>query len=80
MTEIEALHSRIFSKDDAIREAVTSEDLRRYMALDEAQKAHERERQQIFAELRQGRQEETVRTEERTLRGRDLIARGLRRP
>ena len=79
MTELEFLHSRIFSDDDAVREAVSSDDIRRYMQLEAAKKTQEHERQEILAELRQNRDQEVDRQTKRGLRGVDLIARGLRR-
>jgi len=78
VTELQMLHSQIFSHDDAVREAVSSDDIRRYMQLEAAEKARQRERQEILTELRQNRQEGVTRPEDRKLRGRDLIARGLR--
>jgi hypothetical protein len=74
MTELETLHSRIFSSDDKVRGAVTADDIRRYLALQQQQKQREEEREQILAAAREARERE----ERENLRGLDRIKLGLR--
>jgi hypothetical protein len=76
--ELKFLADRIFSKDEAIREAVSSDDIRRYFVLTERRKAKESEREQILAELRQAAQGNDPASRRRQ-RGVDLISRGLQR-
>jgi hypothetical protein len=73
VTELEALHSRIFSNHDKVREDVTSDDIRRYLALQQQAKQREQEREQILAEARATRERERL----KSLRGLDRIKLGL---
>jgi hypothetical protein len=74
MTELEALHARIYSNDDKVRDEVTADDIRRYLALQEQMKQREQEREQILDAARAARESE----ERESLRGIDRIKLGLR--